>query len=118
MNYKIENAPPSQSCRILSRTIDGYRAEAVVRPGFVTNTFILIVNGKKPYLNMKVRLSPLIYIRQPEYWGIEVVGCTDGVLIPAVGAYEEFLPLDHVRGTKGVEVIWADNQVERFDIGP
>ena len=52
-------------------------AEANVVPGIVNNTFILIVKGKKPYLNMRVLLAPLIYARQPEYWGIEVIGCLD-----------------------------------------
>jgi len=38
-----------------------------VVPGIVTNTYILIVKGKKPYLNMRVFLSPLTYVRVPEY---------------------------------------------------
>lgn len=36
--------------------------------------YILVVRGTKPYVNMRVKLEPLIYVRQPEYWGIEVVG--------------------------------------------
>jgi hypothetical protein len=75
----------------------------------------LIVAGKKPYLNMTVKLSPVIYIQQPEYWEIEVTDCHSGIALPAIGAYHEFLPLDQIRGTKGVEVKWADD-CQRFDI--
>jgi hypothetical protein len=40
--------PTPTSVRLINFT----RAE--VRPGFVTNTWILIVSGTKPYLNMTV----------------------------------------------------------------
>lgn len=116
--YKFEEAEGAKSCRLLARTIDGTKAEAQVVPGIVNNTYILIVRGKKPYLNMRVSLAPLTYVRQPEYWGIEVIGCVPGIHIPTVGTYEEFLPLDGIRGTKGIEVIWSGGEVERIDVPP
>lgn len=88
-----------------TRLINFDRAE--VRPGFVTNTYFLIVSGTKPYLNMQVHLSPLIYIRRPEYWGIEVIGTLSGIGLPATAPYQVFIPLDGIIGTKGVEVIGA-----------
>jgi hypothetical protein len=36
--------------------------------------FVLRVSGTKPLANMQVQLVPLVFIRQPEYWGIDVVG--------------------------------------------
>ena len=117
-DFKFEKAELGSSCRILPRTIDGAKAEARVVPGIVNNTYILIVKGKKPYLNMKVRLSPLTYVRQPEYWGIEVLGCVSGISLPTIGTYEVFLPLDAVRGTCGIEVVWANGVIERIDVPP
>jgi hypothetical protein len=81
--------------------------KAEVRPGFVPNTYFLIVSGTKPYLNMQVHLSPLIYIRQPEYWGIEVIGTLSGIGLPATAPYQVFIPLEGIIGTKGIEVIGA-----------
>ncbi|MEU8400844.1 hypothetical protein AB0C28_37125 [Nonomuraea sp. NPDC048892] len=89
--------------------------EARVVPGIVPRTFILIVSGTKPYLNMKVSLSPLIYIKQPEYWGIEVVGSLSGIGLPATAPYTVSLPLDGILGTKGIEVIGANNR-KTFDV--
>lgn len=116
--YSFESAEPAKSCRLLARTIDDTKAEAKVVPGIVTNTYILIVKGKKPYLNMRVLLAPLTYVRVPEYWGIEVLGCISGISLPTVGIYEEFLPLDGIRGTKGIEVIWSGGEAEKIDIPP
>jgi hypothetical protein len=105
----------SRSCRVIPRTIDGTKATAEVVGGFVNNTFFLVVAGKKPYLNMKVTLSPVVYIQQPEYWEIEVVGCTPGIILPTIGVYHETLSLDSYRGKKGIEVVWADDRC-RIDL--
>jgi hypothetical protein len=83
---------------------------AQVRPGFVTNTYFLVVSGTKPYLNMEVHLSPLIYIKKPEYWGIEVIGTLSGIGLPALAPYHVFIALDGITGTKGVEVIGASKR--------
>ena len=73
----LQALPPSSSCRL----IDFDKAEAV--PGIIPKTFFLIVSGTKPWITMQVELHPLIYIRQPDYWGIEVVGCQSGIGLPA-----------------------------------
>jgi hypothetical protein len=96
--------PASASVRLVNFT----RAKVV--PGFVSGTFILIVSGTKPYLNMTVELSPLIYIRRPDYWGIEVVGSLHGIGLPTTSPYTVFIPLDGITGTKGVEVIGANKK--------
>ena len=79
-------------------------------PGFIPKTFILIVSGTKPWVTMKVELHPLIYIRQPEYWGIEVVGCQSGIGLPTTAPYQVALDISHTLGTKGIEVIGASTK--------
>ena len=96
--------PTPSSVRLINFT----RAE--VRPGFLPNTWILIVSGTKPYLNMTVRLSPLIYVRRPEFWGIEVIGSLPGIGLPMTAPYTVSLPLEHTLGTKGIEVIGASRR--------
>jgi hypothetical protein len=93
--------PASKSCRL----IDFDKADVV--PGIVPKTWFLTVSGTKPYINMRVDLNPLIYIRQPDYWGIEVVGCLMGPGLPTTMPYSVFLSLEGTIGTKGIEVIGA-----------
>ncbi|HYO14233.1 MAG TPA: hypothetical protein VE685_13640 [Thermoanaerobaculia bacterium] len=104
-------APASESFRLIDFT------EARVITGIVPDRYILVVSGEKPYLNMEVSLSPRIYIRRPEYWGIEVVGSLPGIGLPTVAPYHVSLPLDGILGTKGIEVVGA-NRSETFDVPP
>jgi hypothetical protein len=65
---------------------------------------------------MRVDLSPLVYFRQPEYRGIEVVGrLHGGILLPAEVPYEVSLPLSGITGTRGVEVIGA-NRSKKIEV--
>jgi hypothetical protein len=101
---KFATLPPPSSCRLLD--FDKDRTE--VHPGIVNGTYILVVRGTKPFLNMQVNLVPLVYIRQPEYWGIEVTGCLPGGIgLPAIEPYTVILPLNGTIGTRGIEVIGA-----------
>jgi len=104
MSEEFLNAPSSSSVRL----IDFEKAEVV--PGIVPRTYFLIVSGTKPYVNMTVELSPLVYIRQPEYWGIEVIGSLPGYGLPVLAPYTVSIPLDGITGTKGVEVIGANKR--------
>jgi hypothetical protein len=97
------------------RRLNFNRAE--VRPGFVPRTYFLIVSGTKPYVNMEVHLSPLIYIRKPEYWGIEVIGTLPGIGLPALAPYHVSIPLDGITGTKGIEVIGATKR-KKINVPP
>lgn len=101
-DLKVLQALPSPST---VRVIDFDKAEVV--PGFLPKTFFLIVTGTKPMLTMKVELVPLVYTRQPEYWGIEVIGSQSGIGLPATAPYHVALDISHVLGTKGIEVIGA-----------
>jgi hypothetical protein len=105
----FEALPHSSSCRLINFE------KADVVPGFVSKTFFLIVSGTKPWVTMKVELHPLIYIRQPEYWGIEVVGCQDGIGLPATAPYHVAIDITHLLGTKGIEVIGASSR-KQFNV--
>ena len=111
MDHEFARQPVAESVRL----IDFERAE--VRPGFLPGTYILVVSGTKPYLNMQVTLSPLVYVRQPEYWGIEVIGSLPGIGLPALAPYTVSLPLDSIRGSLGIEVIGA-NQTQLINLPP
>src|SRR5215813_4830372 len=90
---KFQTLPAPSFCRLIDFK------EAEVRPGFVNKTWFLIVSGMKPWLNMTVELHPRVYIRQPEYWGIEVVGCLRGIGLPVMTPYHVVLDISHTRGT-------------------
>jgi hypothetical protein len=109
---EFEAMPRPSSCRLIDFK------EAEIRSGIVSGTYILIVRGTKPYLNMQVNLIPLVYIRQPEYWGIEVIGCLPGGIgLPATEPYIVSLPLNGTLGTQGIEVIGATRS-EKISVPP
>jgi hypothetical protein len=105
----IESLPQPSACRV----IDFKDVEVV--PGFMPKTFFLIVSGTKPMVSMKVDLVPLVYIRQPEYWGIEVVACQTGIGLPQTAPYHVSLDISHLLGTRGIEVIGATG-IKRIDV--
>ncbi len=97
----FQSCPQSQSVRLIDFD------DAQVVGGIVKDTYLLMVYGMKPYLNMRVELVPRIYVRQPEFWEIEVVGFLPGIGLPVMTPYNVSLPLDGVRGTEGIEVVGA-----------
>ncbi|MGH3751312.1 MAG: hypothetical protein ACRDRP_01210 [Pseudonocardiaceae bacterium] len=109
-DYQPEAAPPATDCRVIDFKSARVRTLPTVPPGQV-----LVVRGEKPYLNMQVNLVPLVYIRQPEYWGIEVIGCLPEVGLPAVADYVVKLDLAGTIGTRGIDVIGA-NRSKKIDI--
>lgn len=106
----VESLPSASSVKLISFE------SAVVRPGFVNDTYILIVRGEAPCLNMKVQLVPRIYIDCPDYWGIEVVGTLPGgICLTAMKPYVLTFALTGVTGSSGIEVIGA-NKKEKFEV--
>lgn len=98
-----EELPKADSQRL----IDFERAQILTLESFPPQ-FVLRVTGTKPFLNMEVQLEPLVFIRQPEFWGIEVVGrLPGGIGLPALAPYDVSIPLSGTTGTKGIEVIGA-----------
>ncbi|MGH3786031.1 MAG: hypothetical protein ACRDRG_05640 [Pseudonocardiaceae bacterium] len=102
--------PPGANCRVID-----FESAQVYTLRTVPARHVLVVHGEKPYFNMQVNLRPLVYIQQPEHWGIEVVGCLPEVGLPAVADYAVKLDLDGTIGTRGIEVIGA-NHSEKIDI--
>lgn len=109
MGEAIEKYPQAESCRLIDFI------DYSINPGIVNDTWFLTVNGEKPYLNMAVSLVPRIYIQQPDYWGIEVVAYLNGIGLPTVAPYSQTIPLDGIRGKKGIEIIGA-NRKEKINI--
>jgi hypothetical protein len=106
MSKKFLSAPTASSVRLIPFT------KAKVVSGIVPGAHILIVSGTKPYLNMTVRLSPVVYIQQPDYWSIEVVGSLPGIGLPTTAPYTVALPLGGVTGKKGIEVVGANKKLK------
>jgi hypothetical protein len=105
----FESLPRASSCRLINFE------KADVVPGFLPKTFFLIATGTKPWQTMKVELQPMIYIKQPEYWGIEVVGCQNGIGLPTSAPYHVALDITHLLGTKGIEVIGGSGK-KQFNV--
>ena len=112
MSEEFLNAPTPSSVRLINFD----KAEVIT--GIIPGKYILVVSGTAPCANMVVELSPLVYIRRPEFWGIEVIGSLPGgICLTALKHYTESLPLDSVLGTKGIEVIGA-NKREKIYVPP
>ena len=82
--------------------------KAVVAPGQASGSLLLTVSGDKPrdaQGGAPVKLEPVTYDQQPEYWKIEVLWDATGAVVPMVSPFTVTIPLDRFRGTKGVEVV-------------
>ena len=84
---------------------------AELRPGFIKGTYFLIVQGTKPWVTMVVSFAPHIYIRQPEYWEIEVVGTQWGIGLPQTGPFVHAEAITGSIGTQGVDVIGSNKTI-------
>ncbi len=101
MTITFNDNPPANTARLLDFT------NAEIRPGFVNDTFFLVVSGKKPYINMEVKLIPFMYVMQPDYWEIEVVGLLPPIDLPTEDSYTASIPIDNILGKNGIEIIGA-----------
>ena len=108
--FDFTSQPVSESCR----RIDFHEAE--IWPAEPPGTPTLVVRGQAPCQNMEVSLYPLVYIRCPEYWGIEVVGCLPGgICLTAIKDYEVTIDLSGIMGSEGIEVIGATKR-KKFEL--
>jgi len=107
----LRRLPQSEACRLID-----FEEVDVVTLEIFPPQHVLIVSGTKPYLNMEVSLRPRTYTQQPEYWGIEVVGCLSGFGLPALAPYAVSIRLAGFMGTKGIEVIGATRS-EKIELG-
>jgi hypothetical protein len=82
--------------------------KAVVVPGEAPGSLVLKVSGDKPRDargGAPVRLTPLSYQAQPEFWKVEVLWDAAEANVPFVTPFSVSLSLDQVRGSKGIEVV-------------
>jgi hypothetical protein len=105
--------PVAETCRL----IDFENIEIAIFDSMPPQIF-LTVTGVKPYVNMVVTLIPRVYVRQPEYWGIELVGCMSGLGLSASTPYTVSISLNGVTGTMGIEVIGATKSEKKDVLAP
>jgi len=82
--------------------------KAVVGKGSAEGSLMLTVSGDKPREaqgGAVVKLNPLAYETQPEYWKIELLWDSADAVIPMVTPFSVSITLDQFRGSKGVEVV-------------
>ena len=106
----FQSLPPAAGFRRLD-----FDHAQVIALRIIPPQFILRVSGTKPYANMDVELVPFVYVRQPDYWEIEVVGSLRTPGLPVAVPYSVSLPLAGSLGTRGIEVVGATRR-ERIDI--
>jgi heat shock protein HslJ len=75
----------------------------------------LTVRGTKPSSNVTVSLVPLVYVRQPEYWGIQVTGCASGPGLPVLMPYTATYDFTGPMGTCGIDVLGRTTS-KRFNL--
>jgi hypothetical protein len=97
----------------LSRLIDFEHVE-VISPMIYPPQPRLVVSGTLPTPGTTVTLVPLMYISQPPYAGIQVVGTVQDVGLhpmPVDGAAQYTVELDitGITGTEGIEAIGASH---------
>jgi hypothetical protein len=110
---KYEDLPKADSVRL----VDFGSAEVLTLESLPPQ-FLLVVTGTKPFLNMEVELVPLVFVRRPEYWGVEVVGrLPGGIGLPALTPYTVSTNLSGITGTEGIEVIGATRS-EKIRVPP
>jgi hypothetical protein len=101
---------PAQNCRLIPFD----KAEAFkATSGQVT----LVVTGVAPTSGTTVKLVPLVYVRQPEYWGIQVIGCTPAITLPVITPWAVKQDVTGTVGTAGLEVI-GSNQSVKITLAP
>ena len=69
---------------------------------------MLTVSGDKPREargSAAVKLEPLSYAEQPEYWKVEVLWDSADTVVPMVTPFSVSIPVDQIRGSKGIEVV-------------
>ena len=94
--------------------LDFDRARIITRRTFPPQHVLQVV-GTAPSSNFKVALVPLVYVRQPDYWEVEIIGTATGIGTPVVVDYEVTLPTSAAQGRLGIEVVGTSHR-KRLDL--
>jgi hypothetical protein len=102
-------------CRTADFTTAAVAPLASTAPVSSPTRYRLTVSGYAVSSNESVTLVPLIYVRQPDYWGIQVTGCSSGPGLPVIVPYTATYDFTGPLGRCGIEVVGASKQ-QRFDL--
>ena len=98
--------------------------KARVRAGFINGSWVLDVDLWKIMSNIQVILEPVMYIDQPDWWRIKVIGCYVGdvgatVMQPHTASLwlataDEKSGWISFIGKRGIEIEGAEGKVEQI----
>lgn len=73
----------------------------------------LMASGTLPCLNMEAELLEAVYIRQPEWWEIELTGKMEGdICLESIKPYTIRKDISGCIGTRGIIVMGSDGSRE------
>jgi hypothetical protein len=100
------------------KPIDFDKATVTQVPSTATSPrHLLTVTGTVPTSGQTVRLVPVVYVQQPEYWRIEVQVCLPlGSGSGAPGPYTATYDFLGSKGKAGIEVAGTGAHTQRFDL--
>jgi hypothetical protein len=108
LDGSFESLPYAQACRRVDFDFVEVREAARLGGGR-----LLLVSGVKSWADLRVTLEPLPYREMPDFWVIEVVGRLTASGLPALVDFCVALPLESIRGCKGIEIIGATKSERR-----
>ena len=65
----------------------------------------LTIVGTTPTSNWKIELEPLVYVQQPDYWEIRVMGEQQAPFLNVLTPYTKTKDVTHTFGKKGIVVV-------------
>ncbi|HEX7270906.1 MAG TPA: hypothetical protein VF420_02020 [Casimicrobiaceae bacterium] len=108
LDRSFDSLPFAQACRRVD-----FDFVEVREPGSAGGSRLLLVSGVKAWADLRVTLEPLPCREMPEFRVIEVVGRLTGSGLPALVDFCVALPLETVRGCKGIEIVGATKSERR-----
>ena len=112
----FDSLPFARACRRVD-----FDFVEVREPAGASGSRLLLVSGVKAWADLRVTLEPLAFRETPEFRVIEVVGRLTGSGVPALVDFSVALPLETVRGSKGIEIVGATKSERRLlgaDVAP
>jgi len=116
VGHSFDMLPCAQACRRID-----FDFVEVREAGQNGGGRLLLVSGVKQWADLRVTLEPLAYRGTPDFRVIEVVGRLAGPGLSALVDYCVALPLESIRGRKGVEIVGAtksERKVLTVNTGP